>query len=69
MNLSMEASVFGVFVSGALLAAAVAGLLQFPARRWLTRIGVYRLVWHRNLFDVCLYVVLWGLVVWVFSAF
>jgi hypothetical protein len=69
MNLSMETSILGVLVSGALLAAAIAGILQFPARKLLTRAGVYRVVWHKNLFDLCLYIVLWGLVVWILSLF
>lgn len=69
MNLSMETSILGILVSGALLAAAIAGVLQFPTRQLLARVGIYRHVWHRNLFDLCLYVGLWGLVVWILSLF
>jgi hypothetical protein len=67
MNLSMEASLCGVLVSGGLLGAALAGILQFPLRHLLARCGVYRLAWHRSLFDVSLYVILWGGVVWSLS--
>jgi hypothetical protein len=67
MNLSMEGSICGVLVSGGLLGAALAGILQFPVRHLLTRCGVYRLAWHRSLFDVSLFAILWGLVVWTLS--
>jgi hypothetical protein len=69
MNLGMEGSICGVLVSGGLLGAALAGVLQFPVRHLLTRFGVYRLAWHRNLFDVSVYVILWGAVVWALSLF
>ena len=67
MTAGMEMNILGVFASGALVAAAIAAVLQFPARRLLTRIGVYGIVWHRNLFDLSLYIILWGLLVWVLS--
>lgn len=42
----------------------VAALLAFPAAgaaEWLlARVGAYRFVWHRGLFDVALTIILWG---------
>ena len=67
MNAGMEVNILGIFMSGALLAAMIAAVLQFPARHLLTRAGVYALVWHRNLFDLSLYIILWGLTVWALS--
>jgi hypothetical protein len=58
--MSPELDIGGVFVPGLLIAAAVAFLVSIPIRRLLARIGFYRLVWHRALFDLALYVVLLG---------
>jgi hypothetical protein len=58
--MSPELDIGGVFVPGLLIAAALAFLVSIPIRRLLARIGFYRLVWHRALFDLALYVVLLG---------
>ena len=42
---------------------AIAFALSLPLRRLLAATGFYRLVWHRPLFDLALYVVLLGGVV------
>lgn len=63
----MEFNLFGIYISGALLSAMVAGALQFPLRRLLGRLGVYRWVWHRSLFELSLFVILWGGVVWLMT--
>jgi hypothetical protein len=45
---------------------AAAALIPFAALRWvLDRFGFYRLVWHRSLFNLALYVLLTGGVVLV----
>ena len=41
----------------------LAFLISLPLRWMLAWIGFYRLVWHRPLFDLALYVVLLGTVV------
>lgn len=42
-----------------LLVWAGAALLPFLSLRWLLgRLGLYRLVWHRSLFNLALYVLL-----------
>jgi hypothetical protein len=58
-----ELDLYGVFLPG--LAAAMLGafLVSLPLRRLLAWTGFYRLVWHRPLFDLALYVVLLGGVV------
>ncbi|MER2264489.1 DUF1656 domain-containing protein [Methylobacterium oxalidis] len=61
--MSGELDICGVFVPS--LAAAMLGafLLCLILRRVLARAGFYRLVWHRPLFDLALYVVLLGCIV------
>ncbi|HYZ23369.1 MAG TPA: DUF1656 domain-containing protein [Rhodopila sp.] len=60
-----ELDLSGVYIPGLLCAAGAAFLLNTLLRRGLTWAGVYRFVWHRPLFDLGLYVLLLGLVVWV----
>ncbi|MDM0015232.1 DUF1656 domain-containing protein [Variovorax sp. J22P168] len=57
-----DINLFGVFVNGALVTGALALLLQMLLRRALMSAGVYRHVWHTGLFDIALFVVLWGAV-------
>ena len=58
-----ELDLYGVFVPGLAAAMLVAFLLSLVLRRALAMVGFYRLVWHRPLFDLALYVVLLGCVV------
>jgi hypothetical protein len=57
-----EIDIGGVFVPGLLVLAVIAFLISVPLRRVLAWTGFYRLVWHRALFDVALFVVLLGAV-------
>ncbi len=57
-----EISLFGVFFSGALATACVAGLALILMRRLFLWVGFYRLVWHRPLFDLALFAILWAAV-------
>ena len=50
----------GVLIPGLMLWALAALLLSLPVRILLTRAGLYRFVWHRGLFDICLYIIVWG---------
>jgi hypothetical protein len=50
----------GVFVPAALIWAAAAFFLSSAIGRALRRTGFYDLVWHRALFDVSVFVILWG---------
>jgi hypothetical protein len=58
----LEFDLNGVFVAGILVWAVIAYAIRMGLTRIFTRAGLYRLVWHRPLFDFALFVVLWGLV-------
>jgi hypothetical protein len=56
-----EIDLHGVLVAPLIVWMAVAYAISIPLRTALAWSGFYRLVWHRALFDVSLYVVLtWG---------
>lgn len=58
-----EFDLYGVFVPSLAAWMLLAFLISLPLRRLLALTGFYRLVWHRPLFDLALYVVLLGAVV------
>jgi hypothetical protein len=58
--MTAEINVFGVFFSGALAAACLAGVALLVVRRLLFHVGFYRLVWHRHLVDLALFIILWA---------
>jgi hypothetical protein len=58
-----EIDVYGVFVPPLLVWTGLALPLTATLRRLLRRIGFYRLVWHRPLFDFALLVIVLGAVV------
>jgi hypothetical protein len=55
-----EVNILGVFVSGAVATACLAGVTLFILRRLFLWIGLYRFVWHRYLVDVALFTILWA---------
>ncbi len=55
-----EIDIYGVFVPDLMVWFVVAFVLSVPIRRLLALVGFYRLVWHRALFDVALFVILLG---------
>lgn len=55
-----EVDLYGIFVPGLALATLAAFAVNAVMRRLLAGIGFYRLVWHRPLFDLALYVVILG---------
>ncbi|TCK30249.1 uncharacterized protein DUF1656 [Ancylobacter aquaticus] len=58
----------GVYFPPALIWAVVA-LGPYLLLRWgLARAGFYRLVWHRPLFDAALYIILFGMIVFLLPA-
>ena len=57
-----EVDVYGVFVPSLLVCAFVAYAITALVTRLLARTGFYRLVWHRALFDMAFFVILWGVV-------
>lgn len=58
-----ELDLYGVFVPALAAWMLVALALTLVVRRMLAGLGAYRLIWHRPLFDLALYVVLLGAVV------
>ena len=58
-----EFDIYGVYFPAFAVFAAIALLLQVVViNRLLDALGFYRLVWHRALFDLALYVILLGVV-------
>ncbi len=51
-----EIDIFGVFVPAPLVLMLIAYLINIVVRAVLTRAGFYRLVWHRSIFDLGIYV-------------
>jgi hypothetical protein len=58
-----DIDLYGVFVPALLVWAVAAFLLTLGLRRLIGALGLYRLVWHRALFDLCLYLACLGGVV------
>jgi hypothetical protein len=58
-----EIDIFGVFVPAILVLMLVSWLINQLIRTVLARAGFYRLVWHRSIFDLSIYVLVLGLVV------
>ena len=57
-----EFDIYGVYFPAFAVFAAIALLLQVVIRRLFAAIGFYRVVWHRALFDLAIYVILLGAV-------
>ncbi|MBB4085068.1 DUF1656 domain-containing protein [Sphingomonas carotinifaciens] len=55
-----EIAIAGVLVHPLLIAAVLAFAAAELAGWALGRLGLYRFVWHRGLFDVALTVILWA---------
>ncbi len=60
--MSGEFDIDGVFVPALLIWGLVALAISLPLRWLLARIGAYRLIWHRGLFDIALVILLWAAV-------
>ncbi len=57
-----EVDIYGVLFPPLLIWIGIALLISAILRRGLAALGVYRFIWHRPLFDLCLLVMLTGLV-------
>jgi hypothetical protein len=64
-----EIDILGVFVPAVLVLMFIAYLVNTAIRAVLARVGFYRLVWHRSIFDLGIYVLVLGLVVIVSHRF
>jgi hypothetical protein len=60
-----EIDIYGVLIPALLLWLVLAYALSAVLRRLMQRFGLYRLVWHRALFDFALYVCLLGGIVYL----
>ncbi len=58
-----EIDIFGVFVPAVLVLMLVAYLISLVVARVFARVGLYRFVWHRSIFDLGIYVIVLGIVV------
>jgi hypothetical protein len=63
--MTAELNIYGVFVPALFLWMLVALGILLVLRRALVQGGGYALVWHRPLFDIALYVIILGLVVYL----
>lgn len=57
-----EINIYGVLFPPLLVWIFFALLLSIAVRRALSALGVYRFIWHRPLFDLCLLIMLTGLI-------
>ncbi|MDE1897121.1 MAG: DUF1656 domain-containing protein [Rhodospirillales bacterium] len=57
-----EINIYGVLFPPLLIWIFFALLLSIAVRRVLSLLGVYRFIWHRPLFDLCLLIMLTGLI-------
>jgi protein AaeX len=60
--MSGEFDIYGVYFPAFAVFAAIAFALHLAVKRLLDAYGFYRFVWHRALFDLALYVILFGVV-------
>jgi hypothetical protein len=60
-----EIDIYGVLVPALLLWLIVAYVLSALVRRLMQRFDLYRLVWHRALFNFAVFVCLLGVVVYL----
>ncbi|WDD90620.1 DUF1656 domain-containing protein (plasmid) [Burkholderia sp. FERM BP-3421] len=60
-----EVDVFGVFVPAPLFLMLIAYLINLAIGRLLTWVGFYRLVWHRSVFDLGIYVFVLAAVIFI----
>ncbi len=64
-----DLDIYGVFVPSLLFGFVVTYALSFLVSRLFHRAGLYRLVWHRALFDLAIFVCMLGCVVYLSSEF
>ncbi|MBP0579067.1 DUF1656 domain-containing protein [Labrys sp. LIt4] len=55
--MNADIDIFGVYVPSLMILALLAVIANLLLRSVLARVGVYRLVWHRSLFDLALFVI------------
>lgn len=63
--MTAELNLYGVFVPALFLWMLAALGILLAVRRVLAQTGGYALIWHRPLFDLALYVIILGVVVYL----
>ncbi|OXC79942.1 DUF1656 domain-containing protein [Caballeronia sordidicola] len=58
-----EVDIYGVFLPAVLVLMLVSYLFCLVVTRVFARVGLYRFVWHRSIFDLAIYVIVLGIVV------
>jgi hypothetical protein len=58
-----EIDIYGVFLPTVLVLMLVAYLLCLGITKLFGRVGLYRFIWHRSIFDLSIYVIVLGVVV------
>jgi hypothetical protein len=64
-----DIDVYGVFVPSLLLSLVISYALCAALCRLFRRSGLYRIVWHRAMFDFAVFICLLGVVVYLSSEF
>jgi hypothetical protein len=64
-----DLDIFGVYIPGLLLGVIATYVLSALLTRLFRRVGLYRHVWHRALFDLAVFICLLGVVVYFSSEF
>jgi hypothetical protein len=62
-----EIDIGGVFITPFLAWAVIAMIINAVLSRLFTRFGLYRLVWHRHLFDLAIFIILFAGVTFLMS--
>ena len=58
-----EVDIYGVFLPAVLVLMLVSYMFCLVVTRVFARVGLYRFVWHRSIFDLAIYVIVLGIVV------
>ncbi|SAL20493.1 Protein of unknown function [Burkholderia sp. D7] len=58
-----EIDIYGVYLPAVLVLMLVSYLFCLIVTRVFARVGLYRFVWHRSIFDLAIYVIVLGIVV------
>jgi hypothetical protein len=58
-----EINILGVFVPAVLVLMLIAYVIKRVLVMLLGMTGIYRFVWHRAMFDLCLYIFIFGAIV------
>ena len=65
--MTKEIDIGGVFITPFLAWAILALLANTALSRLLERVGFYRLIWHRNLFDAATFVIFFAAITFLMS--